>query len=163
MSNENSAKGAIIGTAVISMGMSITFCALWGTYLQVTSDPAFDCQVEGVVVTDTWSTAIKLNFWTYLIISISGLLAVAGAFVPAIRLANSVIQSCCLGTLQLAAIIYLGVVRLNRYGAVCADPGIATQFPLVNQTSTFMLNMFISQCVLSCCIMSCMSTSAKFK
>ena len=155
--------GAIICTAIIAMGISVTFCALYGNAMSVLEDPAFACTVQGTDVASRWATAIKLNFWTYLILSVSGLLSMVGACMPVIRKINAAIQGCCLGVLQLAAIIYLGVVRLDQFGQVCADEQNSAQFQLIFETSQFLLNMFISQCCLACCIMTCMSTGAKFK
>lgn len=156
-------RGIIIGTAVFGMAISVTFTCFWGNALQWTEDATFNCSVGGVDVAARWAIAIKLSFWTYLIMSVSGLLAIAGAFVIPIRCINAVVQGCCLGTLQLAAIIYTAVVRWDQYGQACADVDNATNFPLMYTTGTFMFNMLISEIVLGGCALGCMSSSGKFK
>ena len=134
----NLAKGIIISTAITGMAIAITFAVLWGGWLEALDSPDWVCKVGDVDVAATWATAIKLNFWTYLIISVSGFLAIVGACIPMIRLVNSIIQSCCLGTLQVVAIIYLAVVRLNTNGSVCASTGDDPTFALIFSAGVFM-------------------------
>ena len=56
--DENKKKIAIIATALIGMSMSITFCAIWSTYLSVIEEPTFDCSVGDFSVSERWATSI---------------------------------------------------------------------------------------------------------
>ena len=117
-------KGIIICLAVTALGGTVTFAVLWGSWLSYFDEGQLTCNVnpmDHIDVIGRWKIAVELNMWTYIIMSISSLLAMVGAFVAAVRLCNAIIQVCCLGSLQLAAIIYLGIVRYDTNGSACAE------------------------------------------
>ena len=156
-------KGIIACGAVTAMAGTITFAILWAGWLETFEQGQIQCNWNpqaSIDVVGRWKTAVELNMWTYIVMSISCILAVVGAFVAAVRLVNGIIQVCCIGTLQMVAIIYLGVVRLDANGAACADD---RGNDMTQQFGAFALNMFIAELVLSCCLSSCMSISVRYR